>query len=62
MCGATSYRSVIDRDATGQMRQMKSPCITLEGVDYSGEGLNFNAQHDPTFWRECWLKPVDDAR
>lgn len=48
---------IID-DSNGQMRQMKSPCITLEGVDYSGEGLHFNAQHDPTFWRECWLKPA----
>ena len=52
---------IID-DSNGQMRQMKSPCIALEGIDYSGEGLNFNAQHDPTFWRECWLRRVDEAR
>jgi hypothetical protein len=28
---------IID-DATGDMRQMKTPCITLEGVDYSAPG------------------------
>lgn len=55
-----SVRTIID-DATGQMRSMKTPCITLEDVDYSGEGLNFNAQHDPTFWRESWLRRADSA-
>jgi hypothetical protein len=50
-----SVSKIID-DATGEMRAMKTPCITLEGVDYSGEGLHFNAQHDPTFWREAWLQ------
>lgn len=59
-CGA-SYRvlSRVDRiidDAHGQMIPMKTPCILLDGVDYSGEVLNFNAQHDLFFWREHWLR------
>ena len=46
---------IID-DAHGQMLTMKTPCILLEGVDYSGEVLNFNAQQDLFFWREAWLE------
>jgi hypothetical protein len=46
---------IID-DATGEMRVMKTPCIVLDGVDYSGEYLHFNAQHDGFFWREAWLE------
>jgi hypothetical protein len=59
-CGA-SYKvlsrvdQIID-DVYGQMIPMKTPCILLEGVDYSGEVLNFNAQHDLFFWREVWLR------
>jgi len=46
---------IID-DATGEMRTMKTPCVLLDGADYSGEFLNFNVQHDPFFWREAWLE------
>lgn len=46
---------IID-DAHGKMLAMKTPCILLEGVDYSGEVLNFNAQQDLFFWREAWLE------
>lgn len=61
-CG-TSHRvlarveRIID-DVHGQMLPMKTPCILLEGVDYSGESLNFSAQHDLFFWREVWLQKV----
>jgi hypothetical protein len=51
-------QKIID-DATGQMRSMKTPCIMLESVDSTGEGLHFNAQHDPIFWRESWLRRTD---
>lgn len=51
---------IID-DANGQMRTMKTPCIVLEGVSYSGEGLRFCAQQDPTFWREAWLRLSSEA-
>ena len=48
-------QKIID-DATGEMRMMKTPCIVLDTVDSTGEGLHFNAQHDPIFWRESWLR------
>ena len=59
-CGTTHkvlarVERIID-DVHGQMLPMKTPCILLEGVDYSGESLNFSAQHDLFFWREVWLK------
>ena len=59
-CGTTQrvlarVDKIID-DATGEMRQMKTPCIVLADVDYSGEFLHFNAQHDYFFWREAWLE------
>jgi hypothetical protein len=48
-------QKIID-DATGEMRTMKTPCIMLDTCDSTGEGLHFNAQHDPIFWRESWLR------
>ena len=51
-------QKIID-DATGQMRLMKTPCVMLETVDSTGEGLHFNAQHDPIFWRESWLRRTE---
>jgi len=41
---------------SGEMRQMKTPCLILDSVDTSGEYMRFCAQHDPLFWREVWLK------
>jgi hypothetical protein len=52
---------IID-DATGLMRVMKSPCLVLEGVDYTGETLRFVAQHEHLFWRDLWLTPLLSAR
>ena len=51
-------QKIID-DATGQVRFMKTPCIMLETVDSTGEGLHFNPQHDPIFWRESWLRRTE---
>jgi hypothetical protein len=45
---------IID-DATGLMREMKSPCVVLEDVDYAGESLRFVAQEEHLYWREVWL-------
>lgn len=64
-CGQTyrvsaSVTRLIDV-TTGQMRTVKTPCYLLEGVDSSGEYLRFNAQSDPLFWRDVWLKRVDKA-
>jgi hypothetical protein len=55
-----SVQKIID-DATGEMRLMKTPCIMLETVDSTGETLHFNAQHDPIFWRESWLRRAGAA-
>ena len=63
-CGRT-YQVLkrVDRiidDATGEMRLMKTPCIVLKNVQYSGEYLRFGAQQDQLFWRESWLSPKLD--
>jgi hypothetical protein len=60
-CGE-SYRVLkrVERlidDATGQMLEMKAPCILLDGADASGEFLRLLAQHEYPFWREVWLSP-----
>jgi hypothetical protein len=52
---------IID-DATGQMREMKTPCVILDGVDATGELLGFCPQHDFTFWREAWLERTQPAK
>ncbi len=38
---------------------MKTPCIVLDGVHYSGEFQGFGAQHDYLYWREAWLERVE---
>ena len=57
---AQSVTCIID-EGTGKMRQMKQPCITLEGVvckaEYAGCRLNC-AQAIPAYWREIWLERV----
>jgi hypothetical protein len=52
---------IID-DASGRMRPMKTPCIVLDGVDASGEVLEFCPQHDLVFWREAWLERSAPAK
>ncbi|MCW5661980.1 MAG: hypothetical protein KIT60_30115 [Burkholderiaceae bacterium] len=63
-CGSTHtvlarVERIID-DVHGQMLQMKTPCILLKGVDYAGETLGFSAQHDLFFWREVWLRKIQE--
>ena len=53
---ARRVERIID-DASGQMLEMKTPCIVLEGTDASGEFLHFCSQQERTFWREGWLTP-----
>jgi hypothetical protein len=48
---------IID-NVTGAMRMMKSPCIMLEHVEYSGESLRFCPQEEHLYWREAWLTPL----
>lgn len=47
---------------SGKMLIMKTPSYILKGVDYSGESLLFNPQHDPLMWRAVWLAPVPQSR
>lgn len=64
-CGGT-YRvrrrvTRILEDATGKMRELKSDCVSLEGVVCSGEhslGKYFCPRRVYVFWRECWLERV----
>lgn len=48
---------IID-NVTGEMRVMKSPCIMLDHVEYSGEALRFCPQEEHLYWREAWLTPL----
>jgi hypothetical protein len=48
---------IID-NTNGEMRVMKSPCIVLEHVEYSGEALRFCPQEEHLYWREAWLAPL----
>jgi hypothetical protein len=48
---------IID-NTTGAMRIMKSACIMLEHVEYSGEALRFCPQEEHLYWREAWLTPL----
>lgn len=43
---------------SGKIIPMKTPCIVLEDVHYSGEFQGFGEQHDFLYWREAWLQPV----
>ena len=45
---------IID-DATGRMRELKTPSLALDGAEASGEFLRFCAQHEYPLWREAWL-------
>lgn len=43
---------------SGKIIPMKTPCIVLENVHYSGEFQGFGEQHDFLYWREAWLQPM----
>jgi hypothetical protein len=44
---------------TGALIAMKTPCIVLAGLHYSGEFQGFGEQHDYLYWRESWLERID---
>jgi len=59
-CGRQLYvqaevKKLIDI-VTGEMRTMKTPAYILRDVHFSGERQLFNAQYEPLFWRQAWLK------
>jgi hypothetical protein len=56
-----SVTRILD-EQTGEMRQMKQPCITLEGVTCNAEYSECRLlcpRSIPSFWREDWLERVD---
>lgn len=63
-CGASS--TVIDRierfinDETGEMIEIKSDCIMLDGVGCRGEYWRMCSRGLPTYWREIWLERETD--
>ncbi|GAB2813717.1 hypothetical protein GCM10022221_09310 [Actinocorallia aurea] len=64
-CGRTArVRSRVARcldERTGQMMEMKTPAVILEGLTCEGAyGANCPRAYVP-FWREIWLERVDDA-
>ena len=48
-------RKLIDI-VTGEMRTMKTPAYLLQGIHFSGERQQFNAQYEPLFWRAAWMR------
>jgi hypothetical protein len=42
---------------TGCLLELKTNCVTLDGVTSSGEFLRLCPQHEYIFWREAWLRP-----
>jgi hypothetical protein len=67
-CGSrfrvASRVSQIINEQTGRMMQFKNPCIVLDGVnctgDYSHDRL-LCPRRITAYWREIWLKRVDEA-
>lgn len=48
-------QKIVDVSSLG-MIPMKTPCIMLEDVHYTGEFQGFGEQHDYLYWREAWLQ------
>lgn len=44
---------------SGAMIPMKTPCIIMEEVHYSGEFQGFGEQHDYLYYRESWLQRIE---
>jgi hypothetical protein len=44
------------------MIPMKTVCVVLRDVHFSGEFQGFGEQHDLLYWREAWLARVEQPR
>ena len=68
-CGKGTFRVIrrVERlinEKTGEMVQLKNPCIILEGVTCSGNYLYqrmFSPRHEYMYCREIWLERVPAA-
>ena len=59
-----TVRSRVERiihERSGEMVALHTPGVILDGVCGSGEFLRLCPQNEYVFWREIWLKRVDDA-
>ena len=63
-CGATyQVRARIERivhEGTGELLQLKTPSILLEGATANG-GVFMAPQNEFYFWREIWLERISDT-
>jgi hypothetical protein len=63
-CGLSS--TVIDRverlvdDQTGEMTEVKSDCMTLDGIMCRGESRRLCSRSAYGYWREIWLERESD--
>jgi hypothetical protein len=64
-CGRTArVRARVNRlieESTGEMVDIKSDCIILEGVVCAADYHRFCSRAIYPYWREVWLEKVDDA-
>jgi hypothetical protein len=64
-CGKTArvQRRVtrIIEEKNGEMINIKSDCIVLEGVVCPGDFHRFCTRAIPSYWREIWLERVDES-
>ena len=51
----------IIEESTGEMVEIKSDCIILEGVVCTGDYYRFCTRAIYPYWREIWLERVDEA-
>jgi hypothetical protein len=56
----TRVHKIID-EASGEMVTMKTPCIILENVTCRIDNFQFCPRAIYPYWREIWLRRVDDA-
>jgi hypothetical protein len=69
-CGKGPFRVLrrverIVNEKTGQLMNLKNPCIILDGVTCSGNYLHnrmFSPRHEYPFWREIWLERVKEQK
>jgi len=64
-CGRTArVRGRVERivdEHTGELIEMKSECIMLEGVVCEGDYHRFCARGIYAYWREIWLERIDES-
>ena len=62
-CGRRyTVRSRVDRiidERSGELKELKTPGVTLDRATGTGEFLRFCPQNEYVFWREIWLERAD---